>query len=91
VRVLIQPLTALLASVLSSAVRIEPPTCCDVLTIAEATPASARATPAVAVAIAGAKTRPSPTPMTSSEGSTCEAYAVSTPTRVSRIIAGGDR
>ena len=30
VRVLIQPLTALLASVLSSAVPIEPPTCCDV-------------------------------------------------------------
>ena len=44
---------ALAASVLSSAVPIEPPICWLVLTIAEATPASRRSTPSVAVLIAG--------------------------------------
>ena len=36
------------ASELSSAVPIEPPICCEVLTVAEATPASCGRTPAVA-------------------------------------------
>ena len=48
------------ASVLSSAVPIEPPTCCPVLTSAEATPTSAPATPRVAVSMAGAKISPRP-------------------------------
>jgi hypothetical protein len=72
-RPLTQPATALLKSVLSTAVPIEPPTCWLVLTIADATPASEGSTPSVAVLIAGAKTRPRPTPITSSAGSTCPA------------------
>ena len=42
---------ALAKMVLSSAVPTEPPTCWEVLTIAEATPASLRLTPSVAVPI----------------------------------------
>ena len=61
------------ASVLSSAVPIEPPICCDVLTIADATPESWRGTPSVAVANDGATTRPKPRPIRISDGSTCEA------------------
>ena len=43
---------ALSAIVLSADVPIDPPTCCIVLTSAEATPESSRATPAVAVLMA---------------------------------------
>jgi hypothetical protein len=63
-------LTALAKIVLSSAVPTEPPTCCEVLTIAEATPASEPSTPSVAVLNAGAKMQPIPTPRTSNAGST---------------------
>ena len=66
-------LAALEASVLSSAVPIEPPICWPVLTIAEATPASRGSTPSVAVLIAGAMIRPRPRPMTIRPGSTCVA------------------
>src|SRR3954465_5156515 len=65
-----KPLVALAASVLSSAVPTEPPTCCIVLTVAEATPASVPSTPSVAVFIAGDITSPIPTPITSRAGST---------------------
>ena len=54
--------------VLSSAVPTEPPICWAVLTVAEATPASAGATPLVAVAIDGAMISPNPAPMTSRPG-----------------------
>ena len=53
---------------LSAAVPIEPPTCCMVLTSAEATPESRRATPAVAVLMAGEKIMPKPRPMTTNAG-----------------------
>ena len=62
--------TAEAASVLNSAVPIDPPTCCIVLTIAEATPASLGCTPNVAVAIAELNTSPMPAPMTRIPGST---------------------
>ena len=58
---------------LSSAVPIEPPTCWEVLTIAEATPASRGGTPWVAVANDGAMVRPKPIPISTSDGSTCVA------------------
>ena len=54
--------------VLSRAVPIDPPTCWDVLTMAEATPASAGRTPRVAVLIDGAMTAPRPTPVMTSPG-----------------------
>ena len=56
--------------VLSTAVPTEPPTCCMVLTSAEATPASCGCTPAVAVFIDGAMTMPIAKPMKISDGST---------------------
>ena len=59
--------------VLNSEVPTEPPTCCDVLTIADATPASFLGTPNVAVPKAGAKMMPMPTPRISSDGSTLPA------------------
>jgi len=59
---------AVSASVLSAAVPIDPPTCCIVLTSAEATPESWRATPVVAVLMAGAKIIPKPRPRASSVG-----------------------
>jgi hypothetical protein len=59
--------------VLSREVPIEPPSCCPVLTVAEATPASRGATPKVPVLNTGANTRPKPTPMISSEGRTAVA------------------
>jgi hypothetical protein len=52
---------------------IEPPICCDVLTIADATPASRTGTPCVAVANDGATVRPKPIPIRISDGSTCDA------------------
>jgi len=75
--------TADAASVLSSAVPIEPPICCIVFTIAEATPASLGSTPKVAVAIAALKTSPRPKPMIMIPGRTWLTYAVPTPTPVS--------
>ncbi len=56
--------------VLRAEVPIDPPTCCMVLTRADATPESSRATPAVAVLMAGAKIMPKPRPMISRAGST---------------------
>lgn len=61
---------ALSAMVLRADVPIEPPACCIVLTSAEATPESRRATPKVAVLMAGAKIMPKPRPRISSAGST---------------------
>ena len=61
---------AVSAIVLSADVPIDPPTCCMVLTSAEATPESWRGTPAVAVLMAGAKIMPKPRPMMSRAGST---------------------
>jgi hypothetical protein len=61
---------ALAKIVLSSAVPTEPPTCWEVLTIAEATPASDPSMPSVAVLNAGAKMQPIPRPTMSSEGRT---------------------
>src|SRR5829696_569901 len=58
------------ASVLSSAVPTDPPTCWDVLTIAEATPLSRGATPRVAVAIDAAMIAPKPRPIRISDGRT---------------------
>ena len=55
---------------LSTAVPIEPPTCCIVLTSAAATPESCGCTPAVAVFIDGAITMPIAKPMRISAGST---------------------
>ena len=52
---------------------IEPPTCWQLLTVAEATPASSWLTPKVAVLIDGAKISPSPSPITSSAGRMCPA------------------
>jgi len=51
---------ALAKIVLSSAVPIEPPICCPVLSVAEATPASCGGTPNVAVFIDGAMVKPRP-------------------------------
>jgi len=61
---------AVSATVLSAAVPIEPPTCCMVLTSAEATPESRRATPAVAVLMAGEKIMPKPRPRPTKAGTT---------------------
>src|ERR1039457_3278288 len=61
---------AVSAIVLSADVPIEPPTCCMVLTSADATPESSRLTPAVAVLMAGAMFMPKPNPMTRRAGST---------------------
>ena len=61
---------ALAATVFSSEVPIEPPSCCPVLTVAEATPASCGATPNVPVFIDGAIVKPKPRPATSSGPST---------------------
>ena len=62
-------MVALAAIVLNSEVPIEPPSCCPVFTLAEATPASAGATPNVPVLIDGAMTKPREDPSTSSGGS----------------------
>jgi hypothetical protein len=61
------------ASALSSAVPIEPPTCCEVLAIAEATSPSRAGTPKVAVAKDGARVSPQPILTRISGGSTCVA------------------
>ena len=61
---------ALAKIVLSRAVPTEPPTCWEVLTMAEAMPASWLLTPSVAVEKAGAKMQPIPTPVSSRPGST---------------------
>jgi len=61
---------ALSAIVLSAEVPMDPPTCCIVLTMADATPESSRRTPAVAVLMAGAMIMPKPSPITSRAGST---------------------
>src|SRR5262245_46328450 len=58
---------------LSSAAPIDPPICWEVLTIAEATPASRGGIPCVAVANDGAIVSPKPTPIRISDGSTCDA------------------
>ena len=55
---------------LITAVPIDPPTCCIVLTRAAATPESCGATPAVAVFIDGAITMPMAKPISISPGST---------------------
>ena len=65
-----KPAAALAKIVLSSAVPTEPPTCWEVLTIAEAMPASVLLTPSVAVENAGAKMQPIPIPVSSSAGRT---------------------
>ena len=72
--------------VFSSAVPSEPPTCWEVLTIAEATPASCGPTPVVARFIAGMNATPSPRPSSSCEGSTDAAYGLSTRRRVSSAM-----
>jgi hypothetical protein len=59
--------------VLSGEVPIEPPICCPVLTVADATPASCGATPNVPVLIAVAIVNPKPAPVTSSGPSTAAA------------------
>ena len=56
------------ATVLSSAVPIDPPTCWLVLTVAEATPANERSTPSVAVCIDAGMIEPMPKPMIMSGG-----------------------
>jgi hypothetical protein len=61
---------ALAKIVLSSEVPTEPPTCWEVFTIAEATPASLPSTPKVADENVGAKMHPMPTPRTSRPGRT---------------------
>ncbi len=61
---------ALAKIVLRSAVPTEPPTCCEVFTIAEAIPASLLRTPSVAVENAGAKIRPIARPLSISPGRT---------------------
>ncbi len=61
------------AIVFSSAVPIAPPTCCEVLTIAEATPASRGSTPVVARDIAGMNAVPMPRPSRSMPGSSTPA------------------
>ena len=75
-------MTALAKIELSSAVPIEPPTCCIVLTIAEATPVSARSTPNVAVWKAGGKMLPMPMPIRISAGSTSRRSSESVPSCV---------
>ncbi len=57
------------AMVFSRAVPIAPPTCCEVLTIAEATPASRGWTPWVARDIAGMNAVPMPRPSSTIAGS----------------------
>ena len=52
---------------------MDPPTCCPVLTMAEATPASDGATPAVPVFIDGDITKPSPAEVSRSGGRTLAA------------------
>ena len=74
-------------SVLSSAVPTAPPTCWEVLTMAEAMPESRGSTPSVAPENTGANVRPKPTPSMISDGSTWLAYEESTPVRVSSSIA----
>ena len=66
-------MAALAAIVLSSAVPIEPPSCCPVLMLAEATPASRGATPKVPVAATMPKMRPMPAPVTISGPSSVDA------------------
>jgi hypothetical protein len=68
-----KPVAADTASVLSRAVPSEPPTCCDVLTIAEATPLSRAGTSAVAVGKDAPRIIPKPAPIRISDGSTCDA------------------
>ena len=51
-----------------------PPTCCIVLSTAEATPESSCATPATAVSVIGTNTRPMPTAMRTIQGSRFVAY-----------------
>jgi hypothetical protein len=70
-------LVALAATVLSSAVPIEPPICCIVLTLAEATLASAERTPRVAVFIPVDIAIPRPRPRTSRAGRTSAPYVES--------------
>ena len=53
---------------MNRAMPIEPPICWTMLTVAEATPTSARSTPVVAVAIAAVKTVPMPKPTRISAG-----------------------
>jgi EmrB/QacA subfamily drug resistance transporter len=62
------------------------PICWEVLIIAEATPLSRGGTPKVAVANDGPTISPNPTPIRTSDGRTCDAYAVSTPMRVSSTM-----
>lgn len=58
------------ATVLSSAVPMEPPTCCAVLVIAEATPASRASTPWAPRLKAGMNAVPMPAPTTISASAT---------------------
>lgn len=74
---------ALFASVLSRAMPMEPPTCWDVFTRAEATPASSSLTPAVATFMAGAMISPSPRPVKISCGMMWVPYTLSAWMRVS--------
>ncbi|CAB4936411.1 unannotated protein [freshwater metagenome] len=64
-------MAALAATVLRSAVPIEPPTCCMVFTVADATPESSGATPEIAPCMAGAMVAPSPRPMMIRPGRMC--------------------
>lgn len=63
---------------------MDPPTCCPTLTMAEATPASARSTPAVAVLMDAEMVRPRPAPKTSVAGRTRLAWSLVTLIRASR-------
>jgi hypothetical protein len=58
---------------LSGAVPIEPPICCETLTVADATPASAAPTPRVPRLKHGANTKPRPIATSSSDGRIVEA------------------
>jgi hypothetical protein len=71
------------ASALRSAVPIKTPTCCETLTIGEATPLSRAGTPKVAVAKDGARGQPEAGPHQDQRRQHVRGIAVSTPMRVS--------
>ncbi len=77
---------AVAAIVLSAAVPIEPPTCCTVFAIADATPESWATTPYVPTSKQVAKISPSARPKTNNPGRTCDTYAVLTPIYVSNTM-----
>ncbi len=84
-------LALLVAIVLSRAVPMEPPTCCEVLTVAEVTPESRAATPAVAVEKTGMNVSPMPRPISSSGARISVVYEECTVIRVRITMAIADR